>query len=165
MNRRAALVRFALVALSLSLATAGAQQQKISQDQIRRNRQRNNEAFRKQQAELTKRREEKKEAFEKKKEAEGLKEWVLTGTLRGTGSTSQFVPDKPEGKDDREIMPIMLGGKAKESVEALLKVPLNTLNNKKVKLTFYGDPKRSGSRLSFNALSGDVQEWRSAESL
>jgi hypothetical protein len=165
MSKRIVLFRSAAVLFGVLLLTASAQQPRVSQDQIRRARERSNQQYARQRAADAKRREEKKAEFEKKKEAEGLREWVLTGTLRGAGSTSQFIPDKPENKDDREIMPIMLGGKAKEAVEALLKAPLNTLNNKKVKLTLYGDPKRSGSRLSFNALSGEVQEWRAAETL
>jgi hypothetical protein len=152
----------------------------------------NNSAFsarqRQEQADALKRSQERKAEFEKKKEEElGLHDWTLTGTLRGTGSTIQFVPDAPGEADkdkprekvaskdkakvvtkekekvDRPIMTIMLAGKARESVQGLLgDKKLEDLNGKRITLTFRGKAKRSGTSLRFDVMSGGIEEWISA---
>ena len=108
-----------------------------------------------------------KEAEAKKeKAAEGLKEWKLSGTLKGTGAAIQFVPDKPAKADEKEIASITLGGAAREELEALLKgKKLSELVGHRLQVACFGAPERHGDTLQFSVLSGGIKEWRSVKVL
>ena len=117
-------------------------------------------------ADAQKRKAEKEKEHAKDKAADGLKEWKLSGSLKGTGAAVQFVPDKPTAKDQKQIANISLSGKAREDLEGLLKgKKLSELVGHRLELVFYGQPEQHGAELQFNVLEGAIKEWRKARVL
>jgi hypothetical protein len=110
---------------------------------------------------------EAKKRAEARKAEQGfvLKEWSLTGVIQGKGANLQFVPEKGGGDVTKDIAAITIRAKDVETLEALFNQPVAGLTGKKVEVVFLGKPRRSGARLLFSAMSGDIREWISARVL